>query len=189
MPRPAPQHLKEVVETHGTGAGTAEIVALLTKRIEAANAKERAERIASKMTAGPCVEWPHGKDAEGYGLLWIPGDNNRRAHRIAYQEYRGAIPDGQVVCHTCDNRACVNPWHLFLGTQADNIADKVAKGRQARGETSGQAKLSWDKVGEIRRLYFEKGVSAAELARRFSVTPENISSITRGLTWKEAEGA
>ncbi len=76
-----------------------------------------------------CVEWTGKVDRMGYGKRqfrrksWL-------AHRVAWVEARGEIPDGMCVCHTCDNPTCINPEHLWLGTRTDNNADKIAKGRQ-----------------------------------------------------------
>ena len=84
-----------------------------------------------------CWNWRGGKDKDGYGSIKIDGQQCR-AHRVSYEEYIGEIPDGLNVCHHCDNPPCINPSHFFIGTHADNQHDKVAKGREARGERSGQ---------------------------------------------------
>lgn len=82
-----------------------------------------------------CWHWTASRDPDGYGRFQYPTENGQRhirAHRWAYLMLVGPIGDGLVVCHRCDNPPCVNPAHLFLGTQLDNNADKVAKGRHAR---------------------------------------------------------
>ena len=83
-----------------------------------------------------CWLWTGYRFHAGYGGFHEsqPKRTVRLAHRVAWELTNGLIPDGLHVCHTCDNRSCVRPDHLFLGTNADNVADKVAKGRQAKGE-------------------------------------------------------
>lgn len=80
-----------------------------------------------------CWIWMSGRSKSGYGQIKMHGKTTR-AHRAAYELFRGPIPDDQLVCHHCDNPPCVNPAHLFLGTHADNHRDRNAKGRQAKGE-------------------------------------------------------
>ena len=85
----------------------------------------------------PCWLWTGYRMPSGYGnfMDYIEGRKDRLAHRYAYRTFVGPIPDGIFVLHRCDNPPCVRPDHLFLGTQADNLIDAVAKGRQSRGET------------------------------------------------------
>lgn len=104
------------------------------------------------------------------------------AYRAAYRLFRGPIPDGLFVLHSCDNGLCVNPAHLFVGTQADNMADKVKKNRQARGERSGQARLTEASVREIRALNVQ-GMSERKLAARFGVSNAAIHSVLSGESW------
>ncbi len=106
------------------------------------------------------------------------------AHRVAWVVWRGPIPDGLWVLHTCDNPPCCNPAHLFLGTRADNIADMVAKGRADRtkkhkGEQCHQARLTADDVRCIRA----SRESNIVLSRRYGVSPSNISMVRLRRTW------
>jgi hypothetical protein len=101
------------------------------------------------------------------------------AHRAAWELTNGPVRNGLFVLHRCDNRACVNPAHLFLGTHDDNMADMVSKGRQARGSVNGRAKLTEESVREILAVPTQGRV----LAKRFGVTPQCISRVRRGHAW------
>ena len=127
-----------------------------------------------------CWEWTGGRYPRGYGFFSVNG-RGHAAHRVAWELARGPIPDGVLVCHACDNPACVRPDHLFLGTQSDNMRDMAAKGRHPypRGEHHNQARLSNADVAEIRRLYAAGGVSQAALAERFGVCQSHVSRIVR----------
>jgi len=127
----------------------------------------------------PCVEWPLARDRYGYGVIkhgghWI------RAHRLIYEMYVGAIPQGMHILHRCDNRACVNPYHLWAGTHAENMADAAAKGRMAMTDKS-QAKLGWDAVCEIR----SSKEPLRALAKKFGVGKSTIHSARQGKTWRK----
>lgn len=126
-----------------------------------------------------CWEWQAAKDKDGYGCLQVAGEKVR-AHRLSWELHYEAIPRGMVVCHACDNPACVNPEHLFLGTVADNNADKVSKGRHSRGEAHGMAKLSSDQVAAIRTMH---GVIHKDIARLYGVSKSLIGAIRAGEAW------
>ena len=125
-----------------------------------------------------CWEWTSFQTKGGYGLFRI------NAHRMAWVLTNGAIPDGMLVCHHCDNRLCVNPDHLFIGSPLDNMLDKVKKGRHnpTRGERSGTAKLTWKEVGEIRAAYLD-GEKQRDLAARYGVGQPAISVIVNEKRW------
>jgi hypothetical protein len=99
--------------------------------------------------ATPCLEWQAGCDKNGYGKFSL-GGKAVRAHRAAWEIAHGPIPEGKLACHKCDNPSCVDDDHLFLGTDADNMADRDAKERQACGDRSG-ARLHPDRLsrGEV----------------------------------------
>ena len=131
---------------------------------------------------GPCVIWTGYLNAKGYGTRWV-GGRTVLAHRHAWTEAYGD-PGAWHVCHRCDVPACINVAHLFLGTNADNNADKVAKGRQARqpcnqGERHGSAKLTEDVVREIRA----SPETNAAIARRLGIAPSNVSNIRLRKGW------
>ena len=129
-----------------------------------------------------CWLWTASKFPLGYGAFrGSPSGNNILAHRYSWATNFGPIPEGLCVCHHCDVKACVRPDHLFLGTQADNVADKVAKGRQARqkGSQHGMAKLNEDQVLAIRRDGRLQRVIAAD----YGVSIMSISFIKSGKRW------
>lgn len=129
-----------------------------------------------------CWEWKGAKNEKGYGIF-NTGSGNVRAHRYSYEMHHGPISKGKLVCHSCDNPGCVNPDHLFCGTEAHNTADAVSKGRMAKGEASGTAKLSEANVVEMRRLK-SIGVSRDHLAKQFGVHPQTVSKILKRMTWR-----
>jgi hypothetical protein len=134
---------------------------------------------------GGCMLWS-GAASEGYGTLRI-AKKKVFTHRLSWELVNGPIPDGLHVLHRCDVRACINPAHLFLGSNADNVADMVAKGRNSAGERNGHAKLTRAAVQNVsaRLLAGEKG-SAIALA--LGVSARAISSIKQGRSWSSVTG-
>jgi hypothetical protein len=123
----------------------------------------------------------------GYGTFPAFGRKTIRAHRWSYDRFVGPIPAGLVVRHTCDVACCVNPKHLILGTQAENIQDKVSKGRQAKGSRMGHAKLNEESVRVIRsRLNPYRHGIYTELAKEFGVHRAIIARIDANKVWKHA---
>lgn len=129
--------------------------------------------------SGECWEWTAGRQ-RGYGALKV-GKRHYRAHRLSYEMHHGVDPGDLKVCHKCDNPACVRPEHLFLGTQADNMADKVAKGRTSRAGVRGEAhpmvRFSDADVAEMRSLWFDGRVTQTEIARRFDCKVGTVNKI------------
>ena len=110
----------------------------------------------------------------------------RCAHRVTWQLTNGEIADGLFVLHKCDNPGCCNPGHLFLGTHAANMADKVAKGRQARvtGNRNGSAKLTAEDVRWMRWAYADGRYTQARLAELYGVSQQGISDAILHRTWR-----
>lgn len=141
-----------------------------------------AERFWSRVEKSEgCWEW-QGPTHDGYGSLTRHGVS-MGAHRAAWLETHGEIPDGLCVLHHCDNRRCVRPEHLFLGTRRDNAQDAQSKGRHSAGERHGGAKLTWERVRQIRET---PGVPDWKWARSFGVAVSTIEDARRGRTWKAA---
>lgn len=130
-----------------------------------------------------CWNWKGGQQSKGYGSFGVGGGKTALAHRVAYEFERGPIPDGLLVRHRCDNRLCCNPAHLELGTIADNNRDAVERGRTAKGEQNGNAKLTAEQVREIRRLRSVEKKKIEELARLYRMHPQSIARIVKRLYW------
>lgn len=133
-----------------------------------------------------CWRWI-GQDHGGYGRIEVRRDGRRilvYAHRLSWEIHHSAIPDGKHVLHSCDNPSCVNPAHLFLSDQRANNADKIRKGRQAKGVQFPHSKLTPKMVSEIRRKYARKGATLKTLADEYNIAFGQIGAIVRREAWK-----
>lgn len=146
-------------------------------------------RFLSKISkTDSCWNWTAGLAHHGYGQFRF-GQRPWKSHRMSWTIHNGPIPDGLLVLHRCDNRICVNPDHLYLGTTADNTADMMAKNRCARfpmrkGELVPTAKLTKENVAYIRSVYVKrKQPTLATLAKQFGVDPTTIHSVVIGESW------
>lgn len=146
------------------------------------------ERLAGriKVTPSGCHEFTGTRNPNGYGQLTIQR-TVVRAHRVSWIANFGPIPDGLSVLHRCDNPPCINPTHLFLGTQSDNIKDAYAKGRAGLGLRPDEGRLSAETVAEIRAL---EGKRLRRLiAQDFDVSESTVSRIWAGRMYgRWAEG-
>lgn len=131
-----------------------------------------------------CIEWTGARTGPGYGSRRI-GDRTFATHRLAWEEANGPIPDGMCVLHRCDNRPCINPDHLFLGTIADNNRDMAAKGRarSLQGAASPRARLTQVQVDAMRAQHATGGISIAALARQYGISDTHAGRILDGRRW------
>lgn len=143
---------------------------------------------------GECWEWTASTNPQGYGQFW---DRDRRvmrlAHRVSWEIHHGPLADrdgrpgaaGVLVCHRCDNPSCVNPAHLFLGTQIENMADMVQKRRSPnnhRGRNP-KAKLTEEQVAELRASVTGRYGERSALARQYGISTGHVSKILAGSVW------
>jgi hypothetical protein len=128
-----------------------------------------------------CWPWTCTRDSYGYGVLKSSG-KMLKAHRVAYARAHGAVPPSLCVCHRCDNPSCVNPNHLWAGTNLDNIRDRSGKHRTHRplGQTHPMVKLTENQVREI----LDSTETHTKVAARFGITFQTVSRIRRKELWK-----
>ena len=146
------------------------------------------ERFFSRVHPEPnsgCWLWTGMWSRKGYGIFWL-NKKGVSAHRTSWALHFGEIPDGLLVCHKCDNRACVNPDHLFLGTPLENTADMMRKGRENRFLKPTQkyptAKLTKEAAAAL-FLDCVAGLRRSDAAEKYGVSPNAVSQIMMGRTW------
>lgn len=153
-------------------------------------------RLMSKVRvdeATGCWQWTASCRRGGYGQLGLKG-GVFTAHRLSYIVHIGEIPGGMFVCHRCDNRKCLNPAHLFVGTAAENTADMMTKGRfvlgrRYRGEEIRSAKLSEAEVIAIRNKHIPRQYTRKQLASEYGVSVATIKNVLCGRCWSHVGGA
>ena len=134
-----------------------------------------------------CWNWSLTKDKDGYGKIKISG-KHWRVHRAVYFTLNPDADKRLHVLHRCDNTCCCNPEHIYLGTNCDNVRDKVARGRQSRpiGELHPGAKLTEDRVRDVRAI-LNQGLTQAEIGRQFGISQASVSLIKNRINWKHTE--
>lgn len=148
------------------------------------------KRFESKYIPEPnsgCWLWEGATTCGGYGHIRFKINNKwtmKRAHRVAFELYKGEIPKGLIVRHCCDNRLCVNPNHLLLGTTQDNIDDKMNRGRHNWGTTPGHRKLSFSIANTIREYYATNKLSYKEIALLFNTSASQVHRVLTNKIWR-----
>jgi len=138
--------------------------------------------VIEKTPSGCWICISHAKTKDGYPRIRWDGKSNLM-HRFFYAMYKGKIPQGMCVCHTCDNPACVNPDHLFLATSKQNTHDRHLKNRSAKGEGIGTSRLRTEQVKTI----LNSDESYSKLARNFGVSKTTIADIKKRKQWTHME--
>lgn len=134
-----------------------------------------------------CWIWIKSRNNKGYGQIGVFG-KTMSAHRLCYALVFGTFPKKLHVCHICDNPACINPFHLFLGTQSDNLKDAFRKGKMhppincLRNEKYAGSKITLSEVKEIRKA---KGKTQRQLAAQYRISRNHVGAIRRGICWGE----
>lgn len=148
------------------------------------------ERMMRRVSAGEggCLLWTGAHVPKGYGITHKYDEGNNvvsvYVHRVSWEHHFGPIPDGMFVCHACDTPRCVNPDHLFLGTQAENMQDCIAKGRRPRSGNMKVADADIPRIKEMRAC----GVKCREIANEFGVSVSLISLLARDKTVRHRAG-
>lgn len=148
---------------------------------------ERFFKYIGRKTPTGCIPWT-GATTKGYGVIGRgrAGLGNIYATRVAYEIAYGTFSDQLNVCHHCDNPLCVNPSHLFLGTQAENMKDMTVKGRRAIGDMLPQTRLDEEKVALI-KLNIIAGITHPEIANRYGISQSAVSLIALGKRWRHVQ--
>lgn len=148
--------------------------------------KPLATRFWGKVEKTPtCWLWTASITGAGYGQIGLgrKGDGRGDSHRISWMLHNGSIPNGQQVLHQCDNKRCVNPAHLYLGTRFDNIRDALERGQKATGSSCSFAKLKAEDVPKVRQLRKE-GWTFSKLAAEFNVSQSVVKRVVYEVSYR-----
>lgn len=150
--------------------------------------EKRFWKYVTKGAEDACWEWCGSRQPKGYGTFRVEG-RTLKTHRVSYELHKGPIPEGLWVLHKCDNPPCVNPAHLWLGTNADNVADKTANGRAFRliGERHHKAKITDEIVRKIRAEWAAGGKTYPQIGAMFSINSEIVGRVVRRKSWRHVE--
>lgn len=146
------------------------------------SAEDRFWAKVNKKSDDECWEWQGSCHSNGYGTFWFQRADIS-AHRFSFLLHHGEISEGMFILHSCDNKPCVNPNHLSMGTPLDNSADMCAKGRKPRGTKSGCAKLTDEKVMEIRELFATGDYTLKEMGVLFDINFSHVHRIINFKSW------
>ena len=146
---------------------------------------DKIERNIIRIPESGCWIWMSSLNKGGYGKTGLGKGSCLSAHRVSYENKYGEIPKDKFALHTCDIKCCVNPDHIFIGTQKENMQDKVRKNRQAKGESHGRHKLTELQAIEIK----SSAKRPMDLAKKFNCSITTIRQIKSGLYWKHLEKA
>jgi hypothetical protein len=143
------------------------------------------EKVSKPSATSGCWLWLGSVDVGGYGRFQLASRRTVKASRVSWMLTRGPIPSGVCVLHHCDNPLCVNPDHLFLGTNADNSHDRDQKGRTAVGERNGKSVLTAAQVLEIRKTYLPHKIGCLRITRLLGLPFGAVHNVLHGGTWKQ----
>lgn len=168
-------------------------ISVIRRRKPRSLAERLWERVDTSSSPGGCWLWTGATISGRYGQIRRDPVGNdvqgkkTTTHRVAWELTYGVIPPGMHICHRCDTPRCVNPAHLWLGTHADNLADMKAKGRAARGERSGTARLNTKQVQIIKRLLTSGACGVQELSTLAGVSSSTIDAIKHQKIWRHVD--
>jgi hypothetical protein len=144
---------------------------------------EKISKNSVRVPESGCWLWIGSLTNNGYGRMTFGAKTEFLSHRLSYEQKYGEIPNGMLALHHCDVKCCVNPDHIFIGTQQDNMTDKVMKNRQAKGAHHGMARLTEEQAKEVK--FSDQKTS--DLAKKFNCSAVMIRQIRGGLYWRHLE--